>query len=234
MRRYKLPAAARLGDIALALIFGLQGLLIVRRAIGYWTDRDLLAGIHLTLVASAAAIYTVLFLIRGPAIGKSDRIGPKLVAAAGTWAIIPLAALPLTWRPGWLLTVSTLGLIAAYAFVIWALFTLRRNLSIFPEARELIRHGPYGLVRHPLYSAYITCYVLIAVPRISAWALLLAGIGIVCEILRARNEERVLRAAFAEYDGYAAVTPRFLPRARHLIGDAPRLRGAAAAVGRAR
>ena len=51
-----------------------------------------------------------------------------------------------------------------------------------------------------------------ALPRFGHAALALAVLGIAGEVLRARNEERVLSNAFADYAAYAATTPRFLPR----------------------
>ena len=212
--------AHRAGDVALFLFWAMQGGLVGRRAIRLAERHDLLATAHLAMVAAVLFASATLFLLRRPAVTRGGAIGPKVVALVGTWTIIPLAALPLTWRPDWLLAGSTGGLVAAYAFVLWALLTLRRNLSIFPEARHLVRHGPYGLVRHPLYSAHVVTYALIALPRFGAAALVLVAIGITGEVLRARNEENVLRAAFPDYDGYAAHTPRFIPRlaARRAIG----------------
>jgi protein-S-isoprenylcysteine O-methyltransferase Ste14 len=105
-------------------------------------------------------------------------------------------------------------MIAAYLFVLWALLTLRRNFSILPESRNLVRHGPYALVRHPLYAAYILTYLLVALPRFGPAALALAALGIAGEMWRARNEERVLAASFPEYAAYAAATPRFVPKVR--------------------
>jgi len=204
----------RIGDFALALIWFAQGSVSAVRATRLAPGGDLLAAVHVATVAAILFISGSLFLLRGEATGRSAGVVPKLTALVGTWSIIALTALPLTWRPGWLLTASTVGVILAYAVVIWALLTLRRSLSIFAEARQLIRHGPYALVRHPLYAAHILCYALILLPRIGLPALLIAGAGIAAEILRARTEEGVLSTAFPEYAAYAAATPRFVPHPR--------------------
>lgn len=213
-RAVRIPAVsvARLGDIALFLFWAVQGTATIVRAVRHAGSEDWLAAAHVSTVAIILLVSASLFLLRGRPVTGDMRLSARLVALVGTWSIIPLTALPLSWRPDWLLTSVTLGLIGAYAFVLWALLTLRRNLSIFPEARQLVRHGPYALVRHPLYLAHIVCYILICLPRLSVWAVLIAALGIAGELLRARNEERVLDRAFPDYAGYSAVTPRFVPR----------------------
>jgi protein-S-isoprenylcysteine O-methyltransferase Ste14 len=202
----------RIGDFALFLLWAMfavgAGAVALREA----RDHDELAAVYRAMMAVGCLINSILFLLRGPASSRSPALIPKLIALIGTWSVVPLSALPMTWRPDWLLALTTVGLICAYAFVIWALLTLRRNFSVFPEARNLVRHGPYSLVRHPLYAAYILTYLLVAVPRLSLAALILAALGIAGEAWRARNEERVLVAAFSDYGDYAAKTPRFIPQ----------------------
>lgn len=202
----------RLGDVALFLLWVVPTLLNGGGVAAAIAEDDLLAAAYRLIVATVILANGVLFLVRGPAVRRDAGLGAMLIAFVGTWSVVPLSVLPLTWRPDWLLALTTAGLMALYAFVFWALLTLRSNFSVFPEARELVRHGPYALVRHPLYAAYIGAYVLLALPRLSALALALAAVGIVGEVLRARNEERLLAETFADYEAYAAATPRFLPR----------------------
>jgi protein-S-isoprenylcysteine O-methyltransferase Ste14 len=230
-RRRALPAH-RAGDIALFLIWVAFAAATGSGALDEVQDHNRLAAAHRGMVAVVFLLNAALFLLRGPAVRRGAGLGPMLIAFVGTWAVVPLAMVPMTWQPGWLLAATTLGMIAAYAFVLWALVTLRRNFSIFPEARKLVRHGPYALVRHPLYAAYILTYLLVALPRLGPVALALVVVGIGGEVLRARNEERVLAAAFPGYTAYAAVTPRFVPRARgnHLLPSRETAHDAAAAA----
>jgi protein-S-isoprenylcysteine O-methyltransferase Ste14 len=202
---------ARIGDFALFLLWAVQGTANVIRTTHHVRNGDWLAAAHVAAVTIILFGFAVFFLLRGRASHRDGSALARGVALIGTWSIVVLAAMPLTWRPDWLLSLTTIGLILAYMFVFWALLTLRRNLSIFPEARELVRHGPYRLVRHPLYLAHITCYVLILLPRFGAFPVLVTIAGVACEMLRARNEERVLASVFPEYADYAAATPRFLP-----------------------
>jgi protein-S-isoprenylcysteine O-methyltransferase Ste14 len=211
----KRPTAARIGDWGLFAIWAGQATLTMIHAIRLGTNGDVVAEIHIAVVAVILWLTAFLFLLRGPAKKRDDGFPAIAVAFTGTWSMIALTALPLTWQPDWLLTATTLGLIAVYGWMGWALLTLRRNLSIFAEARQLVRHGPYGIVRHPLYFAHIVCYLLIGLPRLSVWSVLIVAIGISSELLRARNEERLLRSVFPEYASYAATTPRFVPRSKH-------------------
>ncbi len=94
------------------------------------------------------------------------------------------------------------------------MIALRRSFSVFPEARALVVRGPYGHVRHPLYSVYIVSYLLVALPRFGIPAILVASLGIAAQVMRSKREEEVLRSAFPEYDDYAARVPAFFPQLR--------------------
>jgi protein-S-isoprenylcysteine O-methyltransferase Ste14 len=218
----------RLGDIGLCFILMLFAFI---RALAAWNaaqQGDALAAVHHIVVGLSMLIMSILPVIRRSAVARGEGLLPKVVATIAGYIIIPLGLLPLTWRPDWLLTVTTLGLIAGALFEIWALLTLKRSFSVFPEARKLVTHGPYGLVRHPLYAVYLVTYVLVAAPRIGPLAVLLAAVGIAGQMMRARREEEVLRRAFPEYDDYAARVPRYLPRLGRVA--APVARPATAAV----
>jgi protein-S-isoprenylcysteine O-methyltransferase Ste14 len=83
------------------------------------------------------------------------------------------------------------------------------------KARVLATEGPYGWVRHPLYSfalPFMLGFVLVAA---SAFILIgLAGL-IVAVPMRARAEEAILLREFGDrYRSYMARTGRFFPRLR--------------------
>ena len=210
----------RVGDVSLFVIWGAQGADNAVRGARHAGAGEALTSIHMFMVSLIMVSMGALFLIRGPSTGNALTVRSKFIAIIGTWSIIPLAALPIVWAPGWLLTAATVGLVAVYLFVFWALVTLRRSFSIFPEARDLVCHGPYQLVRHPLYSAHITCYLLICLPRLSLVAISVATLGIAGEFLRARHEERVLAAIFPDYRDYAKRTPRFVPHFAFILRGA--------------
>jgi protein-S-isoprenylcysteine O-methyltransferase Ste14 len=81
-----------------------------------------------------------------------------------------------------------------------------------PEARRLVMGGPYSLSRHPVYLGEIVTVIGINVAT-AGWpgALAIGGV-VVCQLLRMRWEEEVLRRAFPnDYPGYALRVPRYFP-----------------------
>lgn len=201
----------RLGDLALFVLLGLAAGAHLLAAFADTRHSEAPSAVHHLVVGVALAINASLFILRGPAIARAEALAPKVIALVGSWMLPPLSLLPITQEATWLLTGSTVAIFLAYAFVIWALLTLRNSFSVFPEARQLVRHGPYRLVRHPLYAAYIVTYLAMLLPRISLVALLVAAVGIGAEVWRARYEERLLGSVFPDYATYSTTTPRFVP-----------------------
>jgi protein-S-isoprenylcysteine O-methyltransferase Ste14 len=84
------------------------------------------------------------------------------------------------------------------------------------EGKHLIRSGPYGWIRHPIYTA--ACTEMIGVCLLFSAPLSLLGalfLFIPAEYKRARFEEQFLREDFGSaYDAYATEVPGFLPRPR--------------------
>lgn len=81
---------------------------------------------------------------------------------------------------------------------------------------ELIRTGPYSLVRHPIYSALLgmlLCSMLILTPWYWAWVptiLFLAGTEI-----RVRSEDALLASRFgAEFNSYRKAVRAYIPYLR--------------------
>jgi protein-S-isoprenylcysteine O-methyltransferase Ste14 len=111
---------------------------------------------------------------------------------------------------GLALTVAGLGL------ALWARVTLGRNWSgvvTFKEDHELIRHGPYGHVRHPIYSAILLMVMgsVLAIGTLGAIVgLPLIGLGV---WLKLRQEEALMTEHFpTEYSSYRSQVSALIPR----------------------
>ena len=82
------------------------------------------------------------------------------------------------------------------------------------EGHELIRQGPYAVVRNPIYLAMFV-NLLAAAMAFSRWPGFIAALGIFYAgtEIRIRSEEKLMRATFGEeFEEYAQRVPAFLPR----------------------
>jgi protein-S-isoprenylcysteine O-methyltransferase Ste14 len=110
------------------------------------------------------------------------------------------------------IALSVLGV----AFSLWAIVTLGRHYDLVLEVHqdhELVRRGPYALVRHPVYTGLALHFAGICLA--TGNLLLIAGTLLVsfpAFYLRARAEEALLRERFgAEYEKYAQEVPMLVP-----------------------
>jgi protein-S-isoprenylcysteine O-methyltransferase Ste14 len=109
-----------------------------------------------------------------------------------------------------------LALVAAgLAFAVWARVHLGRNWSgivTVKEGHELIRTGPYALVRHPIYTGVITAVLGTAVVSATVRAALGVLIIAVSLVAKSRVEERFMRETFPEqYARYREEVPALVP-----------------------
>lgn len=80
-----------------------------------------------------------------------------------------------------------------------------------PGPGQLVRRGPYRLIRHPMYASVL---LLIWVSVLAHLSVVSVSVGIVVSAavyVRIETEERLLRAHFADYDEYSRTTKRLVP-----------------------
>jgi protein-S-isoprenylcysteine O-methyltransferase Ste14 len=182
------------------------------------SDWQLHASYHLALniaarVSSAlfVALVAATTLTRLPPIRKAAGIEPRIAALLGTFLLTALAMLPRTEISLMPLAIScscvVVGMLSSFIVLSW----LGKAFSIMAEARRLVTHGPYRYVRHPLYVCEEIAVIGIFIQVMSPMALMIFVLHAVCQIRRMLNEERVLQAAFPEYENYARRTPRLIP-----------------------
>lgn len=155
------------------------------------------------------------------------RRGATLLTAGGVASLVPyffwVPYVVIALRPGpeievpealrWVgLTLSVLGV----AFALWSIVTLGRHYDLVLEVHadhELVRRGPYALVRHPVYTGLGLHFAGVCLA--TGNLLLIAGtllISYPAFYLRARAEERLLRERFgADYAEYAREVPMLVP-----------------------
>jgi protein-S-isoprenylcysteine O-methyltransferase Ste14 len=109
-------------------------------------------------------------------------------------------------------TISALVLLVGSAFIVWAMANLGRNISLIPQARQVVTHGAYAWVRHPLYTAEIVNTAGVCLVLSGPWPWLVLACMIAIQYFRARREEALLTAALPDYAAYQARTPMLVPR----------------------
>jgi protein-S-isoprenylcysteine O-methyltransferase Ste14 len=126
-------------------------------------------------------------------------------------AILGVGVLAPGWPDGarWWLKGAAVVLVAGGALVIvQAARALGSGLTPFPkpaEGAELVEHGPYAVVRHPVYTGGILFALGISL-ALSPWALLAAAALALVWALKAAVEERFLLDRFPAYAGYREQT----------------------------
>jgi len=132
------------------------------------------------------------------------------------WTANVLGAAPL-YNPGnsgtyALAVVVLLGI----AFTWWARIHLGRfwsNAITHKEDHRIIDTGPYGMVRHPIYTGLIVA-ILVTGVAVATWTALLGALLISFgQWQKARMEEVFLRAELgpAAYDAYCRRVPMIMP-----------------------
>lgn len=151
-----------------------------------------------------AGSLTLLHRVIGTCIALAIGLG---IAGVGRW---PTGLqLPLYATGIWLM-VAGLGLRW------WSVHTLDRWFTVDVAIRaghQLVRHGPYRLLRHPSYTGMLMVIHGLGLALGSWPALLVLSLPSTWALLRRiRLEERVLAQAFPqEWPGYAARTHRLVP-----------------------
>ena len=94
--------------------------------------------------------------------------------------------------------------VGGVALVTWAFVAMRGSLTPFPRPRRdavLLEHGPYRLVRHPMYVGGVLLTAGLSLV-FSAWGLLLTAALALLWVGKARLEERLLAERFPGYGDY--------------------------------
>lgn len=189
--------------------------------------------------AVAAALLVSAFSISGYHRHRAERAGEERgtawreeglpvavgLRASGLALVLALAAYVLNPRwmgwsswdlPSWLRW-SGAGLGAAsLPLAHWVFVSIGENITPTVTTRkdhELVTHGPYRRVRHPLYSVGTTFFVSLSVVAAN-WFMGLASVAVLAMLLvRLPREEAKLVERFGdEYRAYAQRTGRLLPR----------------------
>jgi protein-S-isoprenylcysteine O-methyltransferase Ste14 len=148
---------------------------------------------------------------RLPAI--QDHSLPTSAAVAVSYAYPYAQMVYLAWIPGepaWPDAGFVVVTIAAFLSLA-SLVSLGRSFGVRPALRSLVMKGPYRLVRHPMYLAYVLSDTGYNLQEWNLGTVLLTLVGWVSLLYRIRAEERVL-SRDGRWPGYiGSVQYRLLP-----------------------
>jgi protein-S-isoprenylcysteine O-methyltransferase Ste14 len=185
------------------------------------------------LLRTGVALAFALFTVGRAAPLRLSRSPLAFLACAAALAAVVAFSEPGRGTPDGLVLA---GEVVAVAFCVWllvAVLFLGRCFGVLPEARGLVTTGPYRFVRHPVYLGEIGACTGLAIAAPSPGNAAVLAALIVAQAVRMRLEERALTQAFPNYAGYAARTPRLVPRlgfgtlrvfrGEHPLGERPHL-----------
>lgn len=146
-------------------------------------------------------------------------VGIALQSLGCAGAGIGLAKPTLPWWAPYSLVSTTLVILlggAACGLFLSAASTMGKNWSLVARTRtdhELVRTGPFAMVRHPIYLA-ILLYLISIAAALGHWPQLLFAVPLYLagSAIRIRDEELLLRARFGEdHARYVREVPALIP-----------------------
>ncbi len=126
------------------------------------------------------------------------------------WLYLPL------WPEGlWPFWLGAAVMIAGLLFAVWAREHLGSNWSrsvTIKQDHELITSGPYGVVRHPIYTGILTGFLGSAIALSQVRGFIAFVLVFLALWMKLRMEEQWMRAQFGEtYATYAHETAALVP-----------------------
>lgn len=91
--------------------------------------------------------------------------------------------------------------VAGVAVAIWSRFYIGRNWSAavtVKEGHELIRSGPYSVVRHPIYSGFLLALLGTAIYAGEVKGLIAVAIALIVWKIKSLKEESFMESEFGE------------------------------------
>jgi protein-S-isoprenylcysteine O-methyltransferase Ste14 len=151
----------------------------------------------------------VAYLIRRPARTVSRRWGDWLLAFGGTFGGVLFR--PVGAHVDWGIDIGLGVQLVGLGICVLSFLALGRSFGFAAADRGLVRNGPYGVVRHPIYASYLLLQSGYLLQSLAVWNVLVMLFVTSCNIGRIRAEDRLL-ATNEQYASYRTqVRWRLLP-----------------------
>ena len=177
-------------------------------------------------VVAIWVVWAYPYFFRAPKIQRRESItvgGPSLLGLLLETAAIFMVwifRVPGGWRENPAVLAAALALGVTGDVLMWTAIThLGRQFRIqagLYHDHELVRSGPYSLLRHPIYAGLLA--VTLATGLLQApwpWVLVALAVFVAGTEIRVRTEDRLLASRFgAEFAEYKKTVPAYLPFVR--------------------
>jgi protein-S-isoprenylcysteine O-methyltransferase Ste14/Flp pilus assembly pilin Flp len=192
-------------------------------AISSPASRAWLDAVYMTFKVGVVVLFAVSVARRSEARRRVRRVSAFLACAGAIAAGLVLQRPAPTASAALVVAGESLAVVAC-CWMVAAAAALGRCFGVLPEARGLVTHGPYHVVRHPLYLGELGVFAGLVVASPTARNLVAALILCVAQGVRMEMEERELSSHFPEYATYADHVPRLVPGLKRAAGRGlPRL-----------
>ena len=186
-----------------------------------WSVRHAVGNLVSALWIATAIVWVVLAFGNKRTIARRGLTGLIPVAAVAVIVLTPTSLrrsglLHQLWASSTILWVIALLLVASgSAFAIWARLTIGRNWSstvTLKQDHELVRRGPYSIVRHPIYTGLLSMSVGTMVLTGLVESVGVVAVGIFYVAIKVRDEERLMSETFpAQYPEYQRTVKSIIP-----------------------
>lgn len=178
------------------------------------------------LVVVVWAVWICAYLLRAPKVQKRQSItvsGPSLaglVLETAALLMVWIFRVPRGWREDPVLLAAALVFGVMGDVLMWTAIThLGRQFRIqagLYHDHQLVRSGPYAVLRHPLYAGLLAMTLATGLLQ-TPWPWLLAAlaVSVAGTEIRVRTEDRLLASRFgAEFAEYKKKVPAYVPGVR--------------------
>ena len=156
---------------------------------------------HYSITIVFFFMMTYLYIVRSKPKDRTESLYQKIIAFLGSFIIMlsPLVKNPETDSMN-VMIISFIFILIGGILTLYSLSHLKRNFSIIPEARSLVKTGPYKFIRHPMYLSEILWVFGSVLPIFSKGILVLYSLMVIFLFMRANFEEEILSKNFEEYE----------------------------------
>jgi len=165
---------------------------------------------YTALRLAVVAAFSYFVFVRAPS-RQPSRQPVALLACTTAVAAVVLLQSPSEEGSAALVVAGDVVALASCAWLLLSVLALGRCFGVLPEVRGLVREGPYGIVRHPVYLGELGACGGLVLAAPTAWNLAVAALFAAAQAVRMRLEERALASEFPEYATYALTTPALIP-----------------------